>query len=345
MGELKPGIDSSRMKYDFIFPCIYATFIFYFSIKTKGRQVKNIIVTGGAGFIGSNLAMYLQEKAEDTHIIVIDDFRKASFKTLEGFKGDIIASNVAEKEWLLTFKDKKVNAIFHLASITDTTVLDERKMMFDNVEGFRNILELAVDKGADVVYASSAAVYGSQGLPMKEEDGGKPNNIYGFSKWVMENLAKTYSDKIKVVGLRYFNVFGPNEYYKGKAASMIYQLACQMMDGKRPRIFTGGEQRRDFVYVKDVVSATFSALSAKNSAVVNIGSGKSTSFNEVIDAINKALGGSLKPSYFDNPYDFYQDFTEADISRAKKEIGYEPAFTTVEGIKDYITKYLIEVER
>ena len=331
--------------YDFIFFCIYAIFVCYFLIKNKGRQMKNIIVTGGAGFIGSNLAMYLQEKAEDTNIIVVDDFRQASFKALEGFKGDIIASNVAEKEWLLTFKNKKVSAIFHLASITDTTVLDERKMMFDNVEGFRNILELAVEKGADVVYASSAAVYGSQDLPMKEEDGGKPNNIYGFSKWVMENLAKAYSGKIKVAGLRYFNVFGPNEYYKGNAASMIYQLACQMIDGKRPRIFTAGEQRRDFVYVKDVVSATFSALFAKSGTVVNIGSGKSTSFNEVIDAINKALGSSLKPSYFDNPYDFYQDFTEADLSKAKKEIAYEPAFTTAEGIKDYITKYLIEVKR
>lgn len=303
--------------------------------------MKSLIVTGGAGFVGSNLVMYLQEHFQDSHIIVIDDFRQSGFKNLEGFKGDVIASNVAGREWINAVKSTKINAIFHIASITDTTVMDERKMMYDNVESFRNILDLAVEKSAPVVYASSAAVYGSQSRTMKEEDGGRPNNIYGFSKWVMENLAATYYSKIKVVGLRYFNVFGPGEYHKGLAASMIYQLARQMIEGKRPKIFKWGEQKRDFVYIKDVVAATVGALSAKENTVINVGTGKSTSFNEIVEILNKILNSGRKPVYFDNPYGFYQDFTEADISKAKDVTGYEPRYTTALAIEEYVTKYLL----
>ena len=191
--------------------------------------MKNILVTGGSGFIGSNLTLELQSRYPNASITVLDDFRGASFNNLLGFKGDVLAYNVAHKDWLEAVKNRPFDCIFHLASITDTTVLDEKKMMFDNVEGFRNILELACEKKSDVVYASSAAVYGSQDTPMKIEDGGKPNNIYGFSKWVMEQLAKHYEGKIKIVGLRYFNVFGPRESFKGNASSMTYQLCQQMM--------------------------------------------------------------------------------------------------------------------
>jgi len=304
--------------------------------------MNHILITGGTGFIGSNLALELQQRYSGSLITVIDDFRSSGFKNLIGFKGDVLAANVAEKDWLEVFKTQPINVIFHLASITDTTVLDEKQMMFDNVEGFRNILDLAVHKNADVVYASSAAVYGSQETPMKLSDGGKPNNIYGFSKWVMENVAANYANKIKCVGLRYFNVFGPRETYKKAAASMIYQLYLQMKSGKRPRIFKHGEQRRDFVYVKDVVNATLLAQSAKESGVFNVGTGNSTSFNEVIEALNEAMGTRLEPDYFDNPYDFYQNFTQGDISETTQALRYKPAFTTREGIIDYVQTYLSE---
>ncbi len=302
--------------------------------------MKHVLVTGGSGFIGSNLALEIQERFPEARVTVVDDFRGSSFKNLLGFKGDVLAFDVAEKEWLGAVKDRPFETVFHLASITDTTVLDEKKMIFDNVEGFRNVLCLALEKKADVVYASSAAVYGSQDTPMREEDAGKPNNIYGFSKWTMDQIARTYEGKLKVVGLRYFNVFGPGESFKGAAASMIYQLAKQMMGGKRPRIFKWGEQRRDFIYVKDVVAATIRACEAKRNTIVNIGTGQSTSFNEVIEALNEGLGTRREPDYFDNPYDFYQNFTQADISRTKREIGFEPQYPTREGIIHYVRNYL-----
>lgn len=310
--------------------------------------MKNILITGGSGFIGSNLALEAQERYPGAWISVVDDFRGSSFKNLLGFKGEVLAYDLAQcgkggvtPPLQEIFKDRPLDAIFHLASITDTTVLDEKKMIFDNVEGFRNILELALSKKCSVVYASSAAVYGSQETPMKEEDAGHPNNVYGFSKWVMDQLARSYAKRLKIVGLRYFNVFGPGEWFKGAAASMIYQLAQQILAGKRPRIFKWGEQRRDFIYVKDVVTATLKAREARQSTIVNVGTGQSTSFNEVIDALNEGLGTDLKPDYFDNPYNFYQDFTQADTSRARAEIGFDPQFTTRQGILDYVRTVLL----
>ena len=303
--------------------------------------MKQVLVTGGGGFIGSNLALEIQSRFPEAQVTIIDDFRSGSFKNLVGFKGDLVAFDVAQKEWLEIFKNRALDTVFHLASITDTTVSDERKMIFDNVEGFRNVLELAGQKKADVVYASSAAVYGSQDASMKEEDAARPNNIYGFSKWVMDQLAHSYEGKLKVVGLRYFNVFGPGEYHKGPAASMIYQLAKQMMAGKRPRIFKWGEQKRDFIYVKDVVAATLRACEAKRNTVLNVGTGQATSFNEVIDALNEALGTRYEPDYFDNPYDFYQNFTQADISNTKREMGFEPQYSTREGIFHYVRNFLL----
>ncbi len=306
--------------------------------------MKNVLVTGGAGFIGSNLALEIQNRFPEASVTVVDDFRSSSFKTLLGFKGEVLAFDVAHKDWLEIFKDRPLDTIFHLASITDTTILDERKMIFDNVEGFRNVLGLASAKNAKVVYASSAGVYGSQDAPMKEEDAGKPNNVYGFSKWVMDQLARTYEGKFKVVGVRYFNVFGPGEWFKAAAASMIYQLARQMMAGKRPRIFKWGEQRRDFIYVKDVVAATLKALDTKRNTVLNIGTGQASSFNEVIEALNEGLGTRLEPDYFDNPYDFYQNFTQADMTHTRREIGFVVKYTTRAGILDYVRSYLLPLK-
>ena len=302
--------------------------------------MKNILVTGGAGFIGANLTLELEKRYPDAKITVLDDFRVGKFKNLLGFRGDCLAFNVADSSWLTWAKTQEWDYIFHLASITDTTVMDERKMMNENIEGFRNVLELAVLKKASVVWASSAATYGNVDKPVKESDAGQPNNIYGFSKWIMEGLARKYHDKIKVVGLRYFNVFGPGEYYKGHASSMIYQLTLQIMAGKRPRIFKHGEQKRDHIYVKDVVDASIRAHQSKESTILNLGTGRSTSFNEIIDAINEALGTNVKPEYFDNPFAFYQNFTQADMSYHQAMTGFTCQYSAHDGILDYVRHYL-----
>lgn len=301
--------------------------------------MRSVLVTGGAGFIGSNLVLELQNRYPDAWIVVVDDFRSGHFSNLEGFRGDCIASNVADLKLSERFRDGMFDAIFHLASITDTTDHDQLRQVHDNVEGFRNLLNWASRDQTPVVYASSAATYGKAQSVMTEESKASPQNVYAFSKVQLDNLARYYHQQHpawKIVGLRYFNVYGPREAYKGHTSSMIYQLFQQMKAGKRPRIFTDGKQRRDFVYVKDVVGATVAALAAPDARIYNIGSGASASFNQMVAGLNKALETQLETEYFENPYPFYQDFTQADISLAQKELNYQPAFDLDRGILDYV---------
>ncbi len=301
--------------------------------------MRNILVTGGAGFIGSNLTLTLQEKYPDANLVVVDDFRSGDFKNLEGFRGDFVAADVSRLDWHAQFKDLTFDAIFHEASITDTTVHDQMLQMHDNVEGFRRLLEFASSCQTPIVYASSAATYGIASSLMSEDQTPRPANIYAFSKVHLDNLARMQAKKHptwKIVGVRYFNVYGPREGHKKAASSMIYQLYLQMKNGKRPRVFRGGEQKRDFVYVKDVVAMTIQALSSKQSAIYNCGSGHAFSFNEVIAELNKNLGTRLDPEYFENPYAFYQPHTEADLTFSKKELGYTPQFAPAAGIADYV---------
>ncbi|WP_048056295.1 ADP-glyceromanno-heptose 6-epimerase [Methanocaldococcus fervens] len=294
-----------------------------------------VLVTGGAGFIGSNLALELQDRGYE--VIVLDDFSSGHFKNLIGFEGDVVTESILDVD-LNRFRD--VDIIFHQAAITDTTIQDQKLMMQINTEGFRRFLDFAIENNIKFIYASSAATYGNAPAPQKEEYAGKPNNIYGFSKWICDCIAKKYMEKYPdahIIGLRYFNVFGPREQYKGKMASMIWQLAKQMIEGKNPKIFKWGEQKRDQVYVKDVVRANLLAMDAKESCIVNVGSGRAVSFNYIIEVLNKVLGFDYTPEYIDNPYkEFYQEHTEADLSKAKKYLGYKPEWKFEKAVEDYI---------
>jgi ADP-L-glycero-D-manno-heptose 6-epimerase len=172
---------------------------------------------------------------------------------------------------------------------------------------------------------------------MKETQAPDPLNIYAFSKLTMEKMAMRYADRLAqpIVGLRYSNVYGPGEDHKGKLASMIHQLARQMRAGHRPRIFAPGDQRRDFVYIEDVVQANLKAMQASQSGVYNAGAGASWSFNAVVEELNRVLQTDLPPDYFANPYSFTQDWTETDVALARAAIGYSPAFDLRRGIEAY----------
>jgi ADP-L-glycero-D-manno-heptose 6-epimerase len=299
----------------------------------------NFIITGGAGFIGSNLTLALQEKFPDGRLTVIDDFRSGTFKNLIGYRGDFVAKNLATLDWHQQFGEERFHAIFHLASITDTTNHDQLEQVHDNVESFRRILNFARPKKTRIIYASSAATYGAATGPSAESDNAAPANVYAFSKVIMDNIARRAAAETPdwtIVGLRYFNVYGPREAHKGVPASMVYHLSQQMKAGQRPRIFKYGEQKRDFVYVKDAVDGTIRALHAKQSGVYNLGSGVARSFNELVDVLNECLGTNLKPDYMDNPHAHYQNFTQADLTSARKALGYEPRFSLEQGVRDYM---------
>jgi len=299
----------------------------------------NLIVTGSAGFIGSNLTLALQEKFPEARLTVIDDFRSGNFKNLAGYRGDFVAQNLATLNWREKFGDEKFDAIFHLASITDTTNHDQFEQVHDNVESFRRLLNFARPSKTRIIYASSASTYGAVTQASVESNGAAPANAYSFSKVIMDNIARRAAAESPdwiIIGLRYFNVYGPREAHKGVPASMVYNLAQQMKAGQRPRIFKHGEQKRDFVYVKDVVEGSIRAFDARTSGIYNLGSGHARSFNELVDVLNKCLGTTLQPDYIDNPHAHYQNFTQADLTNARSALGYEPRFPLEDGVRDYM---------
>lgn len=303
----------------------------------KTKTKKKYLVTGGAGFIGSNIAKTLE--AQGHEVTVLDDFSKnGHFKNLIGFKGDVITADLFE--YIPT--DMYFDAIFHEAAITDTTVMDQKAMMEQNVEAFKNLLSFAAENEIKkVVYASSAATYGNGPVPNVETQPTHPENVYGFSKAIMDNVARQFAEDnndMTIIGLRYFNVYGPGEYYKGKMASMVYQLYNQMKAGKRPRVFKNGEQQRDFVYVKDIVKINLCALNnGKETGVYNAATGVPRDYNAIIRCLNKELGTNLEPEYIDNPYPFFQVKTQADITKSKEKLGYEPDYSLEAGIADYVS--------
>lgn len=289
------------------------------------------LVTGGAGFIGSNLALELEKQGYE--VIVADNLLTGAKENLKGFKGDILNIDVSKP-----FKiDKKLDLIFHQAAITDARFKDDKEMTRANLEGFKNMIELAKKNNAKLIYASTANLYGNGPTPMKESQEKELITAYGKSKLEMDKIAETLKDKMHIVGLRYFNVFGPREAFKGRAASMVLHLSKQVKENKHPKIFKHGEQKRDHIYIKDVVNATIRAIDAK-SGVYNVGTGIATTFNDLIKVLNTVLGKNLEPGYFDNPYNMetYQKNTQADTKLAEKELGFKAQYTLKNGIKDYM---------
>lgn len=313
---------------------------------------KTVLITGGAGFIGSNLAFYFQKHHPEAKIVVLDSFRSSEllsngnlksfghFKNLIGFRGEVISGNINDKELLLNLElNYKFDYIFHEAAISDTTALEQDLMIKTNVNAYKDLLELAIKHSANMIYASSAATYGSAKSPQKVGSEA-PQNVYGFSKFCMDNLSYEYMNKsdISIVGLRYFNVYGAREYFKNSTASMILQFGHQLLAGKNPRLFEHSDKiLRDFIYVEDIIQANIKAMNPKESGVYNVGTGKARSFQDIVDILQKELVTDLTCEYIPNPYiGSYQFHTEADIESTKEMLGYEPRFEMEDGIKDYI---------
>jgi ADP-L-glycero-D-manno-heptose 6-epimerase len=316
---------------------------------------KNILITGGAGFIGSNLAFYFQENFPDSHVVIFDCFRNENlfqngnltsfghYKNLIGFNGDVICGNINKKSDFKILDKYKFDYIFHQAAISDTRIYDQEIVIKTNVNSFYEILEIAKKDNAVTIYASSAAVYGS--LPSPQKVGHeKPENPYGFSKYLMDQIAEKFAIQnpdLKIVGLRFFNVYGKKEYFKAKTSSMIIQLGHQILAGKKPRLIKNSSKiLRDFVFIEDIIQANIKACAANNLhnhfGIFNVGTGKSRSFKEVSDILQLQLGTNLDTEYFPNPYKGYQLHTQADISLTQEFLGYEPQFSLEKGIKAYL---------
>ena len=314
-----------------------------------------IVVTGAAGFIASCLVSKLnQEGFKD--IILVDDF--SNTEKNKNFEGKTYTDKIERKffsEWLDN-NHQLVQFIFHLGARTDTTEFD--KAIFDelNLDYSKEIWNKCVEYGLPLVYASSAATYGMGELGYKDDhsivEQLKPLNPYGdskndFDKWVLKQEKQPYF----WAGLKFFNVYGPNEYHKGRMASVIFHAYNQITKTGEMKLFAShhpdykdGEQLRDFVYVKDVVNVCLFLLNhRKDSGIYNLGSEKARTFLDLVNNTFKAMNLTPKISFIPTPEDIrdkYQYFTEADMSKLKA-IGYNQPFTTLEdGVEDYVKNYL-----
>ena len=313
---------------------------------------KTILITGGAGFIGSNLAFYFQKNHPNAKVVVLDSFRSGEtlsngnlksfghFKNLLGFKGEIISGDINDKKLLNDLEvNYKFDYIFHEAAISDTTVQEQDLMIKTNVNAYKDLLDLAVKHDANMIYASSAATYGNAESPQRVGREA-PNNVYGFSKLSMDHLSRDYIKKvgIRIVGLRYFNVYGANEYFKNSTASMVLQFGHQLLAGKNPRLFEGSDKiLRDFIYIEDIIQANIKAMHPKKSGVYNVGTGKARSFQDIVNILQKELGTSQKYEYIPNPFiGSYQFHTEANIETTRELLDYEPRYEMEEGIASYV---------
>lgn len=302
-----------------------------------------IIVTGGAGFIGSNIVRGLNNFGIDD-IIVIDDLKNASkHKNLNRIK----FKDYIDKDNSIDFITKnlgEIEAIFHQGACSNTMETDGNYMMKNNYETSKNILHLCLENKIRLFYASSASVYGNgeRGFVEKEENE-YPLNVYAFSKYQFDRyvniLFKEKKINSQVVGLRYFNVYGPQENHKGKMASVAFHLFSQIKSGENMKIFEGSENfLRDFIYIDDVVSVNnFFFENEKISGIFNCGTGVGESFLEIAKAL-KEIYTKSNIEYIPFPEALkgkYQKFTQADLTNLRN-VGYSKSFLNVNsGVKKY----------
>ncbi len=312
-------------------------------------MTEKIVVTGAAGFIGSNLVRALNRNGEDAIIAVDHLLDGTKFVNLAPCR---IHDFVDRDDFLALLRRRdetltSVRAVLHQGACSNTTTWDGRHMMRLNFEYSKQILGFCMERGIPLIYASSAAVYGKGPHFSEQQQNESPLNVYAYSKVLFDRWARCRMPTgSQVVGLRYFNVYGPNEAHKGAMASMVFRLYQQLCSGDRVELFGEtanfgpGEQRRDFVHVEDVVATILWFLQHGDvSGIFNVGTGHARSFNELAGLLIDAHDGEGEIEYISFPASLrqsYQSFTEADVRRLR-ESGCSVDFRDLEqGVVDYV---------
>lgn len=314
-----------------------------------------IIVTGAAGFIGSCVVSHLNRNGEND-IIAVDVLRtNDKWKNLR----HLSFIDYLDREQLLPFLEnaKNVRAIIHLGACSATTERDAYYLMENNYRYTLQLAQYALKNNIRFIYASSAATYGmgEQGYDDDESQIHllRPMNMYGYSKQVFDLKARREGWLKKIVGLKFFNVYGPNEYFKGDMSSVVFKAFNQIKEKGYVRLFKShrpdfkdGEQLRDFIYVKDVLEVIMFFLNHPEiNGLYNVGTGKARTFKDLVSATFNAMNLEPKIEYFDMPpelRDRYQYFTEAKMDKLRKA-GFSQDFHSLEeGIKDYVQNYLMK---
>jgi ADP-L-glycero-D-manno-heptose 6-epimerase len=315
-----------------------------------------IVVTGAAGFIASYLVGYLNEKGHKDLILVDDFSREDKFQNLSD-KEHIQKIDRSDFPTWLRNTQKKIDMIFHLGARTDTTEMSVEIFNELNLNYSKEIWTICAEKQIPLVYASSAATYGGGEFGYDDSHEVisklKPLNPYGeskndFDKWVLKQTKMPPF----WAGLKFFNVYGPNEYHKGRMASVIFHTFMQIKENGKMKLFrshnpnfSDGGQLRDFVYVKDVASVCEYLMNEKpQSAIYNLGSGKARTFLDLATLTFKALNVEPKIEFIETPIDIrdkYQYFTEANMSKLIQSGYSKPFYSLEEGVSDYVKNFLV----
>ena len=308
--------------------------------------MEKALVTGGAGFIGSNIAEMLVEKGVE--VVVLDSMYLGDASNLEEIKDEIklVEGSVLNEEDLEEALDG-CDTVFHMAARSSSPMHkdDPTEGARVNIAGFVKTVEAAKEEGVEkVVYASTSSMYGSVEPPHQEDMDVEPVNLYTASKMSREMYAKCYSyqEDIQTTGLRFFSVYGPHEKAKGDYANVVTQFLWKMQNDEQPVIWGDGTQERDFVYVKDVARANIKAAERReelDGEVFNIGTGNPVNFNTVVELLNEHLGKDIDAEKIENPRDKYVHEHKADNSKAQEILGWQPQNSFKEGLKKTVDYY------
>jgi UDP-glucose 4-epimerase len=298
----------------------------------------SILVTGGAGFIGSNLVEELLEAGED--VVVLDNMHTGSPENLKGLEGSLKLIHASCND--LSGMDLHPERIYHLGIPSSSPMYKKNPYLVgEAINGFTAVFELARKSGSRVVYASSSSLYNGLLPPHREDMAIRVADYYTEARLAMERMAELYRQLFSIdsVGMRFFSVYGPKETAKKQYANMVTQFLWEMQNKKTPVIFGDGLQTRDFTFVKDVTRALQMAMKSDYHGIVNVGTGKAYTFSQAVEILNACLGMDVKPQYVPNPIKNYVLHTLSDTARSEKVLGFKARYRLEDGVKELIKYY------
>lgn len=309
------------------------------------KQPQSVLVTGGAGFIGSNLVETLV--AAGHSVRVLDNFSLGKIENLSAVKNkiEIVKGDIRDFE-IVKKSVKGTDIVFNQAAASASPMFqnDLRSAVSVNVDGFINLLNACRTYGVKkLIYASTSSIYGNNRPPQKEDMKFGPVNFYSSTKILNEHFAALFSKEygLETVGFRYMSIYGPHEKSKGIYANLASQFLWAMQQNQQPVLYGDGTQKREFTYVMDVVNANILAMNTKRNLggeIFNVGTGRTQPLNDLVAVLNRLLGKSIKPKYIKNPVKNYIHTQLSDIAKIRKALGYEPKYSLESGLKEIISK-------
>ena len=301
----------------------------------KTLKRKKILVTGGAGFIGSNL---IKNLLRDGHkIIVIDNLTTGSSDNLKTVRKEIKFIRSSVGKVLSTKELKGIDGIFHIGIPSSSPLYKkDHQLVSEAISDFISILELAKREKCKMVFASSSSVYNGNKIPYKETQPVFVKDFYTEARYAMERLSRLYYDffGVKSIGLRFFSVYGPGEESKKNLANLVSQFLWEMKKNKAPVIYGQGKQERDFTYIEDIIRGLKTAMDSNiDCDIFNLGTGKYYNLNQLVKILNKALNKNLPAVYVKNPVKNYIDRQMADTNKASKILGFKAKISLEQGIR------------